>query len=336
MASLEVTDEQQTASIIPSSQVQFWTMLLFDIPSLACTIFLLYHLLFNRSLRQALHNHVIIILLSLILIIEILDNPLYIDAHRGGTELNSFTMKPSICLVWWFVDNGFYGAIGVFLAWGSFERHILVFHQRQLLRTVRQRFYLHYLPLIILFIYLIGFYVVAVFFPPCENAFNFESMGCGLSPCYHNVVYLNLWDYGVNGIACTLIETTCSVGLLVRVFWQRRRANQLMNWRKHRKMVVQLLLVSSVSLTIILPESLMVFIRQIGGRSMSTFAMDADPYMTHLYILVVMILPFFCLAGLPELWPKLCRCNQQCQGGGGALTPSRNVEQVKGIKSRRG
>ena len=90
-------DEPQTASIIPSSQVQFWTMLLFDIPSLSCTIFLLYHLLVDRRVRQALHNHVIIILLSLILIIQIFDNPLHIDANRIGGKRNSLPITRSIC-----------------------------------------------------------------------------------------------------------------------------------------------------------------------------------------------------------------------------------------------
>ena len=237
-ASVPSIDETQTPSGIPPIVVQFWTILLLEIPSLACTIFLLYHLLHSRRLRQGMHNHVIIILLVLTLGIEIFDNPLYIDAHRFGDTRNSFAMRPSICLMWWFFDYGAYGAITVFLTWGSFSRHILVFHQRQLLRTARQRFFIHYLPLIILSFYLTGFYIGVVIFPPCENTFDFESLGCGLSPCYGSVSYLNLWDYLFNGIVCTLIETVCSIGLLVRVFWQKHRVHQPMNWRKHRKMAL--------------------------------------------------------------------------------------------------
>ncbi len=141
--------EETDDSVIPPSQVQFWTFLAFEIPSLACTIFLLIHLLFNRKLRQALHNHVIIIFLFLTLCIEIFDDPLYIDAYRFGGTVNSFPISIPICLMWWFIDYGFYGAITFFLAWASIERHILIFHH-QLLQTQRQKFLLHYLPLIII------------------------------------------------------------------------------------------------------------------------------------------------------------------------------------------
>jgi hypothetical protein len=112
----EEPEEEQPEQVIPPSPVQFWTFLIFEIPSLACTIFLLYHLLFNRQLRNALHNHVIIIFLFLTLFIEILDNPLYTDAYRLGDNQNSFPIISSICLMWWFIDYGFYGAITVFLA----------------------------------------------------------------------------------------------------------------------------------------------------------------------------------------------------------------------------
>ena len=304
-ASIPIVQELQTTSVIPPSQVQFWTLLLFVIPSLACTIFLLYQLLRDRHLRQGLHNHVIIILLMITLGIEISDASLYIDANRMGGVRNSFTMVPSICVMWWLFDYGAYGAISVFLAWGSIERHILVFHERQLLRTARQRFFVHHLPLIILSAYLTGFYVGVILFPPCENVYDYESVGCGLSPCYRDVPYLNLWDYILHGIASTLIETGFSIGLLARVFWQRRRARRPLNWRKHRKMAFQLLSISCLSSSVALPLFSIVVIRQVGGPSVADFGADIHPYLSFLYAFTVLLFPLICLASLPELWPKL-------------------------------
>ena len=326
-ASMSTISVQEATSIIPSDSVQFWSILLLEIPSLACTLFLLYHLLRDRHLWQALHNHVIIILLVLTLGIEIFDNPLYIDASRIDGSHNSFTMVPSICLMWWLFDYGAYGAITVFLAWGSIERHILVFHPRQLLRTARQRFFVHYLPLIILSFYLTTFYVVVILFPPCENTFDFGSVACGLSPCYLNVSYLNLWDYLVNGILCTSIETACSVGLLVRVFWQKHRAHRPMNWRKHRKMSFQLLSVSCLSLTFVVPQSLIVVIRRVGGSNLAEFANGWDPYLTYLYTFVVLLLPFICLICLSELWPRIWFLNWKSRRAIGPLAIVENVEQ---------
>jgi hypothetical protein len=316
----EEPEEEQPEQVIPPSPVQFWTFLIFEIPSLACTIFLLYHLLFNRQLRNALHNHVIIIFLFLTLFIEILDNPLYIDAYRFGGNQNSFPITSSICLMWWFIDYGFYGAITVFLAWGSIERHILVFHSRQLLRTQRQRFFIHYLPLIIISIYLLGFYIGVIFFPPCENIFDFESLACGLSPCYEEISYLNIWDYLGNGIICAFIETIFSMALLIRILWQKHRARQRVNWRKHRKMAFQLLPVSCLSLTIVFPLSLLAVIQQIGGPSMTNFGAAVQPYLFYLYTFVVFLLPFICLVNLPELWPKLLFFKPKRQQTAGVIT----------------
>ena len=294
----------EEGAVIPPSVVQFWTFLAFQVPSLACTIFLLYHLLRRRQLRRALHNHVIIILLVLVFGIQVFDNTLYIDAYRLGGHQNSFHMFPSICLMWWMFDYGFYGAITVFLAWGSIERHILVFH-RQLIRTRRQKVFVHYLPLLFISIYLCGFYIGVIIFPPCENVFDFEALACGLSPCYENVAYLNTWDYLVNGIVCASIETIFTIVLLIRVLCQKRRARQPVNWRKHRKMALQLLAISFLTLTIVIPQSLINIVAQLGGEDLADFGAPINPYLFFLYTFVVFLLPFICLGGLPELWSKL-------------------------------
>ena len=323
--SASTADGHQSAPVIPPREAQFWILLIIEIPSLACTLFLLYHLLRDRRLRRALNNHVIIILLVLTLVIVLIDNPLYIDVNRLDGNHNSFTMVPSICLLWWLLEYGFFGSITVFLAWGSFERHILVFHQRQLLRTARQRFVIHYLPLILLSVYLAGFYVGVLLFPPCENTFDFDLAICGSSPCYGSVPSLNLWDNLFNGIICTFVEMTCSIGLLIRVFWQKRRVHQPMSWRKHRKMAFQLLSVSCLSLTIVFPQSSVAILRQLGNPTLAQLAIELDPYLSFLFTVDVTLLPFICLAGLSELWPKLRFQDRRPRGTVGPLTLLPNI-----------
>ncbi|CAF0790341.1 unnamed protein product [Adineta ricciae] len=301
------TADQSFEKFIIPSAVQFWTFLIFEIPSLACTIFLLYNYLASSKLRNALHNHIVIILLIIVLCIEIFDDPLYIDAYRFGGGKNSFTMTPSICLMWWFIDYGFYGAMSVLLAWGSFERHILVFHHHQLLRTRKQRFLVHYLPLIIIITYTLVFYIIVIFFPPCENTFQFQWLGCGFSPCYEAVWYLNVWDYLGNGILCTFIETICSVTLLVRVLSKKRRLHRPMYWRKHRKMAIQILSISFLSLIIVFPQSLITVIQQIDEPRLGDFGAALNAYLFYLYSFVVFLLPFICLSNQSEIWKKLRR-----------------------------
>ena len=209
--------------------------------------------------------------------------------------------------MWWIFDYGFYGAITVFLAWRSIERHLLVFHH-QYLRTKRQKFLFHYFPLIVISIYLSGFYLGAIVFPPCETNFDFESLACGLSPCYEEISLLNIWDYIVNGIACTFLETIVSTALLIRVLSHKRRLTQTMHWRKHRKMAIQLLSISFLTLTIVFPQSLITVIQKVGGPNQIDFGATLEPYLFYFYTYVVFLLPFICLYGLPELWSKLLFC----------------------------
>jgi hypothetical protein len=61
--------------LIPIS-IRFWLYLIPDILSPLCSIFVLFHPLFDQTLRQALHNHIIIILLCIGLIYELTSVPL--------------------------------------------------------------------------------------------------------------------------------------------------------------------------------------------------------------------------------------------------------------------
>ena len=290
---------------IPSREIQFWTILVFEIPSLICIIYLLSHLLRKQHLRQALHNHVIIILLSLCLLVEVIDNPLFLDAclQRGRS---SFVPSPAICLTWWFVDFGVYGAITVFMAWASFERHILIFYPHRCLNTRRKRIFFHYGPLTILSLYLFGFYLGVLIFPPCENEFDYEVEACGFSPCYEGIAWLNIWDYLINGSVCTLIEAFCSITLLIRTIRRRYRVQKSVHWRKHRKMAIQLLSISFLSLSITLPQAILIAIqRTMPG--MADFAFELGLYLFFLSTFVVLFLPFICLGCFSELWPRLPR-----------------------------
>lgn len=306
-------DENETANVsydydyedellIPSAPVQFWTYLIFEIPSIICAIYLLYYLIFHRRFRKHLHNHVIIVLLFLCLVILVIDNSFYLDGWRTG-QGNSFPNSSSACLLWWFIDYGFYGAINVFLVWAAFERHILVFHRRQLLTTKRRIFFVHYLPLILLAVYLLGFYTGAILIPPCQNTFYYKSLACGSYPCYQEVPWLNTWDYFLNGILSNILEAVFSIGLLVRTIWKKLTSQGRFNWKKYRKMTVQLLSISTVSLSINLPQSLIILVRTMSPN-LTDFGSIVEPYFFYFTGYIIILIPVLCLGCLPELWPK--------------------------------
>ncbi|CAF2853712.1 unnamed protein product [Rotaria sp. Silwood2] len=306
--------------LVPSAQVKFWTYIIFQVPSIFCTLYLLYYLIFNRRLRRQLHNHVVIVVLILCFIILVVDNSLYLDGWRIGQK-NSFPFSSGVCLVWWFIDYGFYGAISIFLFWASLERHILVFYRRRYLNTPRKIFYIHYFPLIIISIYLIGFYTSAILFPPCKNIFHYNYLACGSNPCYHDITWINTWDYLFNGVLCNVLEAFFSSSLLVRIIWRKFYSTRRFNWKRYRKMTIQLLSISSLSLCINLPHSLIILIRQIQPN-MSDFAIDTEPYFFYFTGYVVLLLPFVSLGCLPELWPKRFFCSQRSRRIVGPMTIS--------------
>lgn len=304
--------------LIPSAEVQFWTYLVFEIPSIFCTIYLLLHLIFDRHLRRHLHNHVIIILLFLCLVILIVDNSFYLDGWRTGHG-NSFTSSANICLLWWFIDYGFYGAISVFLVWASFERHLLVFHRRRFLTSPQKIFYIHYLPLFILSIYLLGFYIGVIVRPPCENIFDFHQLACGSYPCYQDISWLNAWDYLMNGVLCNLFEAIFSSALVFRSIRKKFTARGQLHWKKYRKMTLQLLSISTLSLCINLPQSLIILVRQIQP-GMSDFGSAIEPYLFYLTGYLVLLLPFVYLGFTPDLWPKILCCKHKRRIGPETIT----------------
>ena len=78
------TSSYTDLEIFLSPAARFWILLSFEIPSLICALFLLYHLYLDRTLRRSLHIHVIIILLVVIIFPETADVPNYLTCLRLG------------------------------------------------------------------------------------------------------------------------------------------------------------------------------------------------------------------------------------------------------------
>jgi hypothetical protein len=144
-----------------SLSLQFWFSLSFHIPSIICYLFVLVYILSQKTQRQALHNHSILVLLFIAFTIVIFDYSWTIDSFRHEGKV--WLQAPTFCEIWWLLDFGFYDACTVVLAWASFERHILIFHF-SLVNTKRKRIFIHYLPLVFIVIYLSIFYIYAFSF----------------------------------------------------------------------------------------------------------------------------------------------------------------------------
>ncbi|CAF2628752.1 unnamed protein product [Rotaria sp. Silwood2] len=272
-------------------------MLIIEIPSLLCTLFLLYYLFSDRTLRLALHNHVIMILLVLTLVYELIAMPLYLNYFRTATIWPSL---PGICLMMWMIGFGCYNTCTILVAWASIERHILVFYHR-LLTTRIQRIFIHYLPLVAILTYTTVFYVKVILFSNCENRFNYSLELCGANPCYQTDPFLAMWDVLLNGVIPTFVIGLFSLILLRRVIQQKRTVGCRLEWKRYRKLTLQLLSVASLHFFFDFPLTLVRFVQLTGHRG---WAIEIESVFFFTSYFVLLLQPFVTLNSIPNIGKK--------------------------------
>jgi phosphatidylglycerophosphate synthase len=112
-----------------------------------------------------------------------------------------------------------------------------------------------------------------------------------------------MWENIVNQMLPILIIIIFSIALILRVLLQKHRLHQPIQWRKHRKMTIQLLSISILYLIFSFPNTFMIFIDFCG----LSYDKDSDvkQYAAFLSYLVILFFPFVCILSLPELQNKI-------------------------------
>ena len=232
------------ANQLAGEPLLFWLFLIFNIPAVFLSLFVLTKLFKERPLRQALQNHIMMVIMSFNLIYQLFDIPLHLQYFYTGVIRPAL---PMVCRFWWFVDYGFYFLNLVLLMWSTFERHIIIFHS-WLLATTAQRFFFHYLPICFIVLFILIFYAIALFAPPCVETFNFYIDLCGIGGCYGSITFFGMMERIVFSITPIFLIVVFSVALLLRVVRQKQRIQRAVDWRKQRKLTIHSILVSSLYL----------------------------------------------------------------------------------------
>ena len=306
---------------------QTWLFVIPLVPSILCSIFVLYHLLAQRALRNAINNHVVILMLSFGLLLEVTDIVWYIDYYRTGTVLSS---TPAFCRCWAFIDAACYITVTMLMAWASIERHILIFHQT-LVATKMQRWLLHYLPLIILSVYPGVFYAVMFFIVPCDVPIDYTLVACNVYTCIYSNLVISLWDNIVHYLLPIFLIVVFSVALLVRVLYHRCRVHGRIEWRNYWKMAVQLLSISAIYFVFLLPSVIF--------NSAYTYGLNWDITVDFINVTLffnyytILLAPFVCATSLPELRAKcrqllFCRSRQAVDPAPMAMTRTKGPQAV--------
>lgn len=155
---------------VPSilSRVKFWLLFLFSIPSTICSL-LIFLYFYKRRRRLSIQLHVILLLVLISFLQITTDNPFGIAYyyHECVPIRSNF-----FCLWWNWWDYSTCSMLIMNMAWGSVERHILVFHNT-LMSTRRKRQIFHLLPTLFVSIYPLLFYFAIIFLNSCENQWDY-------------------------------------------------------------------------------------------------------------------------------------------------------------------
>ncbi|CAF3643874.1 unnamed protein product [Rotaria sp. Silwood1] len=284
---------------ILSPTMKFGFLLAFEIPSFFGYLFVIIYVLSDKSLQSAPNNYSLLIILILAFYLVAFHIPSTLKLYYQGTVLIQSTI---FCTMWRFINFSCWTAFIVIMAWASIERHILIFHDRIFGKTWRNICF-HYAPPIIIIIYMVCFYIYAIIFYPCEGYFDYHSLVCGF-PCYVYYKNIALCEYIVHyicSIICIIIFNLC---LVIHVLYSKRRLQQSINWRKHRKMIIQAVSISALVVIGSLPFCVVNLLSLTGSTGWTIPALDFCNYFSHVQPLW---LPFVFMGTLPNIGTKFKR-----------------------------
>jgi hypothetical protein len=296
---LNISDniENNTSYPIISYSVRFPLLLTFEIPSIICYIIVLSHILTEKSLRSATNNYVVILILVSSFMIVSLVIPWQMDQYRRN---NMPIESSTFCMIWWFVDLCSFYTCQILVAWASFERHILIFHHH-LFEEKWKKICFHYMPPLILIIYMWIFHIYTIFVYPCDSYIDLKKKKC-IIPCYLNDSVLGLWESMFHGIFITTCIIVFSCSFLVRVYRSKTRLQQSVNWWKYRRMIFQLISLSSLYLSVNFPIDIFHIIYRTNPSQWTLRMLECLGFFTYF---IPLLLPFICLPSLSEVWTKL-------------------------------
>lgn len=278
---------------------KFILLLIFEIPAIILSIIILAHFALNRQDRSKLKNHGWIVLLIANFLQLVLDLPMgmsYFHRAHIWPESNAYCR-------WWIWCDFSLNSIGLFLmAWISLERHLLIFHSHTILQVRWKKWAFHFIPIILCLMWpLLIFFVLVVINPFCIDEWDFSSFECGI-PCYFTINILVQFDFIFDLVFPIIIIMFANLTLVIRVIHQKMSQQQGINWRRHRKMVLQLWIISSLYIGFWSPVTIAQLIQM---TVMPSFMIDQLETMQFVVYFIPLFLPMICLSTLPELVKKI-------------------------------
>ena len=255
--------------------------------SFVCAIYILIHYAKKKSTLRSLPNHLIICLLIV--------STWMISIDLFSTEFYYWNGIVPIQTTWAcrFYNVSYFSISGlnrIFMAFMSIERHFLVFRP-QLYRAHRSRFILHYLPIIIIILWSFTYSLVTDVFLTCNLLnFHYNRFLCGFtcSLLLQHTAWIYVW---IQVFFPTMITIIACVLLPIRFLSQKRKLQRL-EWRRARKMIIQMSIIATAYTIFWLPYTIVLQLTTANIIPLGNYALTFilfDPYATSL------LTPFICL-----------------------------------------
>jgi hypothetical protein len=157
--------------------------------------------------------------------------------------------------------------------------------------------------------YTFCFFVYAMLFFPCQNSFDYTSAYCAYA-CFFSSPVIVAYESLAHEAIPTVLIGLFSITLIIRVIARSRRLRQTMNWKKYRKMTIQLVSVSTLYFATTFPYTINPVTTLVFGV---TPINDVIQHILLNFVAPIMpiTLPYICLTLLPNLKQKLGWRNQR-------------------------
>jgi len=273
-------------------------------PSLICDLLVFIHFFrhWRQEILKAPQNHVILCLLIASFMQKLTDVPFAIYYLRWGIV---YQQTYNFCVIWDWFNYSLMTVSLQLVAWCCIERHLFIFHS-QIMKNKWCLIFFHYLPLITFAFYTPFFYLRFIFFPTmCINIWDYTIIYCG-GACYSYFdPFLGTFDWIFNYGLPTLIIIVANFLLFCRVIWQKIKHQRPIDWRRQKRMIIQLTLISILYLIFMSPQ---VIIGSIQTLWSPTFLSDIQAdYFYYIVYFINQFLPFVIISSLPEMRKDLKR-----------------------------
>lgn len=276
-----------------NSTVGLVFLVLIQFLSLSCALYVLIHCIKKQNTLRNLPNHLIICLLIV--------STWMISIDLLSTEFYHWNNLVPIQTPWAcrFYNISFFTISGLnrmLMAFMSIERHFLVFRPH-LYRQRYSRYLFHYLPIFLIILWSLGYSIFTDLFLSCTSVrFRYTNYLCGYtcSLLLPNTIMIYVWLQVFFPTFATLISCI----LLPIRFLLKKRQLQRLQWRRARKMIVQMSIISSTYTFCWLPYT--VILQLIVANSLLLSDYNISRIMIFIPYVPSLLTPFICFHTLSD------------------------------------